>query len=330
VSQGTTHLAVSTREQVLREIAAGERFVVVSHERPDGDALGSLVAMQGVLRALGKDSIIVIPPEDFPLPHEYRFFALDGLATEAPADLELRTAIFLDCGNLERTRLAALREVETIVNIDHHHDNTRFGTVNHVVEEASSTAELVWDLLPGLGVELTPQIAEALYVGLVTDTGRFSYENTTPRAHLMAAELIEAGVDVAATYRQIYEGVPFEKLELLARALTSVARFDEGRLTVAMLTAADFEETGADASHAEGIIDQVRTVAGTKVAVLIRDVDGEQDGSGGRRVSLRATDDDVDVSAIARAFGGGGHRRAAAFSSDLEPAALIDALRAHM
>jgi phosphoesterase RecJ-like protein len=327
VSQGTTPLAVSTREQVLREIAAGERFVIVSHERPDGDALGSLVAMQGVLRALGKDSVIVIPPEDFPLPHEYRFFALDGLATDAPADLATRAAIFLDCGNLERIQLPALRDVETIVNIDHHHDNTRFGTVNHVVEEASSTAELVWDLLPGLGVELTPQIAEALYVGLVTDTGRFSHENTTPRAHVMAAELIEAGVDVAATHRQIYEGVPFEKLKLLARALASVTRFDDGRLTVAMLTAADFEETGADASHAEGIIDQVRTVVGTKVAVLIRDVD-DRDGHGGRRVSLRATDDDVDVSAIARAFGGGGHRRAAAFSSDLEPAALIDALRA--
>jgi phosphoesterase RecJ-like protein len=323
-------LAISTREQVLREINAGERFVLVSHERPDGDALGSLVAMQGVLRALDKDSVIVIPPDDFPLPHEYRFFALDGLATDAPADLATRTAIFLDCGNLERTQLPALRDVEPIVNIDHHHDNTRFGTVNHVVEEASSTAELVWDLLPGLGVELTPQIAEALYVGLVTDTGRFSYENTTPRAHVMAAALIEAGVDVAATYRQIYEGVPFEKLELLARALASVTRFDEGRLTVAMLTAADFEQTGADASHAEGIIDQVRTVAGTKVAVLIRDVDGGHDGHGGRRVSLRATDDDIDVSAIARAFGGGGHRRAAAFSSDLEPAALIDALRARM
>jgi phosphoesterase RecJ-like protein len=109
-----------------------------------------------------------------------------------------------------------------------------------------------------------------------------------------------------------------------------VKRFDEGRLTVAMLTAADFEETGADASHAEGIIDQVRTVAGTKVAVLIRDVDGGHDGHGSRRVSLRATDDDVDVSAIAHAFGGGGHRRAAAFSSELEPAALIDALRARM
>jgi phosphoesterase RecJ-like protein len=329
MSPGTAPLAVSTREQVLAEIRAGERFVVVSHEHPDGDALGSLVAMQGVLRALGKDSVIVIPPEEFPLPHEYRFFALDGLCTGAPADLERRTAIFLDCGNLERIQVPALRDVETIVNIDHHHDNTRFGTVNHVVEEASCTAELVWDLLPGLGVELTPQIAEALYVGLVTDTGRFSYENTSPRSHVMAAELLEAGVDTARMFRQIYEDVPIEKIELLARALASVERFDDGRLTVATVTAADFAATGADASHSEGIIDQLRAVAGTKVAALIREV-GDADHRGVRRVSLRATDDEVDVSAIARAFGGGGHRRAAAYSSDLELGELIDAIRARV
>ena len=329
MSPGTTPLAVSTRDRVLAEIRAGERFVLVSHEHPDGDALGSLVAMQAALRALGKDSVIVIPALDFPLPQEYRFFVLDGLCTDAPEDLDGRTAIFLDCGYIERIQCAALRDVEPLVNIDHHHDNTRFGTVNHVVEEASCTAELVWDLLPGLGVDLTPQIAEALYIGLVTDTGRFSYENTTPRAHQMAAELIAAGVDVAAAYRQIYEGVPLEKLELLARALASIVRYDDGRVTVAMLTTADFADTGADASQAEGIIDQIRTVAGTKVAVLVRETDSK-DRRGVRRVSLRATGDEVDVSAIARAFGGGGHRRAAAFSSDLDPAELIDAIRARV
>jgi phosphoesterase RecJ-like protein len=325
----TTPLALATREDVLRAIRDGEHFVLVTHEHPDGDALGSIVAMQAVLRALGKDSVLVIDPQEFPLPQEYRFFALDGLATEPPADLAGRTAIFLDCGNLERTPFAALRLAEPLLNIDHHHDNTRFGTVNHVVEDASCTAELIWDLLPDLHVELTTQIAEALYVGLVTDTGRFSYENTTPRAHLMAAELIEAGVDPAALYRQIYEGVPAEKLALLARALSGMARFDDGRVIVAMLTAADFAASGADASHAEGVIDQIRTVAGTKVAVLIRETSGA-DARGVRRVSLRATDDEVDVSAIARAFGGGGHRRAAAFSSDLAPAELIDAIRARV
>ena len=329
MSEATASNAVGAREQVLRELRDGERFVLVSHEHPDGDALGSLVAMHGVLRALGKDAVIVIAPEEFPLPQEYRFFALDGLCTGAPADLDRRTAVFLDCGNLDRIPIAELRDTEPLLNIDHHHDNTRFGTVNLVVEDASCTAELVWDLARGLGVELTPQIAEALYVGLVTDTGRFSYENTTPRAHLMAAELIEAGVDVAAIYRQIYEGVPLAKLELLARALASVRRFDDGRVTVAVLSAEDFEATGSDDNHAEGIIDQLRTVAGTKVAVLIRDV-CTQGRRGGRKVSLRATDDEVDVSAVARAFGGGGHRRAAGFSSELDTGALVSAIRAQV
>ena len=142
----------------------------------------------------------------------------------------------------------------------------------------------------------------------------------------MAGELIGAGVDVARIYRQIYEGVPLEKLELLARALASIVRFDDGRVTVATLNAEDFEATGAEDSHSEGIIDQLRTVEGTKVAVLVRD-SGRR---GARKVSLRATDDEVDVSAIARLFGGGGHRRAAGFSSDLETPELVSAIRAQI
>jgi phosphoesterase RecJ-like protein len=324
-----TSVALHTREQVLRQIRTGERFAVVTHENLDGDALGSLVAMQGVLRALGKDTVIVIATEEFPLPPEYRFFELDGLCTEAPDDLDRRTAIFLDCGNLDRNPLAALRDAEPLLNIDHHHDNTRFGTVNHIVEEASCTAEIVWDLMRGLGVPVTPTIAEALYVGLVTDTGRFSYENTGPRAHLMAAELIEAGAEVAKLHRRIYEDVPFAKLELLGRALASVRRFDDGSVAVAVLSAEDFAATGAEDSYAEGIVDHLRAVRGTKVAALIRDV---RTGchTGARKVSLRATDDDVDVSAIARAFGGGGHRRAAGFSSELAVGELIDAIRARV
>jgi phosphoesterase RecJ-like protein len=323
----TTSVALDTREQVLREIRAGERFAVVTHENLDGDALGSLVAMHAVLRALGKDAVVVIAPEEFPLPPEYRFFALDGLLTEVPEDLDTRTAIFLDCGNLDRNPLAALREAEPLLNIDHHHDNTRFGTVNHIVEEASCTAEIVWDLMRGLGVGLTTSIAEALYVGLVTDTGRFSYENTTPRAHRMAAELLEAGIDSAGLYRQIYEGVPFAKLELLARALSSTRRFDDGRLAVAVLSSEDFAASSAEDSYAEGIVDHLRAVRGTKVAALIREVLSGCH-SGARKVSLRASDDEVDVSAIARTFGGGGHRRAAGFSSELSTAELIDAIRA--
>jgi len=321
----TANLA-ATRALVLAHLRDDERFVLAAHENPDGDALGSLVAMQGVLTALGKDSAMFISPGDLPLPREYRFFALDGLITSPPTDIARRTVIFLDCGNIDRNSASVLREGAHLLNIDHHHDNTRFGSVNDVVADASCTAEIVWDLMHGLGVDATPAVAEALYVALVTDTGRFMYENTGPRAHLMAAELIEAGVDVAGVYRQLYEGLPEGKLTLLALALGQLQRYDDGELTLATLSAADFERADAEESYSEGIIDQLRALQGTKVAALVRELpSGERKGQ--HKVSLRATDDDVDVSIIARAQGGGGHRRAAGFTTTREPQELIAFLR---
>ncbi len=321
--------------------------MLAAHESPDGDALGSLVGMQGLLSALGKDSQMFIAEDDLPLPLEYRFLKLDGLIAEPPADIAGRTVVFLDCGNIDRNSASVLQEGRHLLNIDHHHDNTRFGTLDYVVPRASCTAEIVWDLMHGLGVGPTPEVARALYIGLITDTGRFMYENTTPRAHEMAGELIAAGVDVQDVYRRLYEDMPEAKLALLARALEGMRRFDAGALTVAALSAADFERTGADDSFAEGIIDHLRAVQGTKLAALVRELGdggggahgpGGADGESGeegraraegvrRKVSLRATDDDVDVSKIARAQGGGGHRRAAGFTTMLEPDALIEFLR---
>ncbi|MDP9346447.1 MAG: DHH family phosphoesterase [Actinomycetota bacterium] len=315
------------RERLLDELHEGERFVLVTHENPDGDALGSLVAMQGLLRALGKDSVMFMAADEFPLPYEYRFFDLDGLQSTPPDDLDERTVVFLDCGNIDRNPADAFKADDTrILNIDHHHDNTRFGTVNHVVAGASCTAEIVWDLMRELGVEATTEIAEALYVGLVTDTGRFMYENTGTRAHVMAAELIEAGIDVHALYRRLYEDMPFAKLELLSRALGSVERFDDGRLTYTFLSRADFEESGSEESYSEGIIDHLRSVEGTKVAVLAREL-APNGRPGRKKVSLRATDGSVDVSVIARAGGGGGHRQAAGFSTQLGDDELVAFLR---
>jgi phosphoesterase RecJ-like protein len=203
----------ATREQVLEELRSADKLIVVTHENVDGDALGSLIAMQEILVAQGRDSLMFIDASEFPLPNEYEFFTLSGLVSAPPEDLEQRTIVFLDCGNLERNPAVAFRRPGAhIVNSDHHHDNTRFGTVNYVLPEASCTAEIVWDLMHGLGVEPTLHIAEALYVGLITDTGRFMYENTGPRAHEMAADLIEAGVDVHEIYRRVYKGVPFGQL----------------------------------------------------------------------------------------------------------------------
>ena len=322
-------LTLDARKAVLTAIHAKERFLLVTHERPDGDALGSLVGMQALLRGLDKDSVMLIAPEDFPLPAEYRFFSLDGLVTAPPEDLAQRAVVYLDCGNLDRNAVVVPDGGEALINIDHHHDNTRFGTINYVVEDASCTAEIVWDLMHVAGVDLTTEVAEALYVGLVTDTGRFSYENTTIRAHAMAVELIAAGVDVAEMYRRIYEGIPLAKLELLARALSTVALYSDGRLAVAVLQTADFEATGAEDSHGEGIIDHLRALEGVKVAVLIRELGGVG-RRGQQKVSLRATDNDIDVSLIARTHGGGGHRRAAGFTSGLSTAELIDAIRSQV
>jgi phosphoesterase RecJ-like protein len=310
----------TTREQVLDDIRAGERFLIVTHENPDGDALGSLVATHGALKALGKDVLMFLAERDFPLPYEYRFFRFDDLVTAPPGDLADRTVIFLDCGNADRSPIDA--GAAHVLNIDHHHDNTRFGTVNHVVADASCTAEIVWDLMGALGVPPSREIAEALYVGLVTDTGRFMYENTGRTAHIMAADLIAQGVDVERIYRRLYEGMPFAKLELLGRALERVVRYDDGALAFTHVTADDFDETGAEESYTEGIVDHLRSVEGTKVAVLVRE------RPHGRKASLRATDGTVDVSAIARAQGGGGHRRAAGFSTDKPIDEIVAFLRA--
>src|SRR5256714_912309 len=152
---------------------------------------------------LGNDSIIFMSAPTSPRPHEYQHLPLQDVRNEPPPDMDERTAVFLDCGNIDRMPVDFLqREGQHILNIDHHHDNTRFGTVNLVVPEASCTAEIVWGLMGPLGVRPTRTVAEALYVGLITDPGRFMYENTGRQAHVMAADLIDAGVDVHEMYRR--------------------------------------------------------------------------------------------------------------------------------
>ena len=298
------------REQVLERLRLDKRFVLAAHESPDGDALGSLVGMHGLLDALGKDTVMFVAPGDLPLPYEYRdFFHLEGVIQKPPADVAERTVVFLDCGNIDRNSAPALQRGRHVLNIDHHHDNTRFGTVDYVVPGASCTAEIVWDLYDGLGVGASMPIARALYIGLITDTGRFMYENTGPRAHVMAAELIDAGVDAQEVYRRLYEEMP--EARSLASALERMQRFDSGELTVAALSAADLRKLEAQDSFAEGIVDHLRAVQGTKVAALVRELGSGRRG-GQHKVSLRASDDDVDVwrSPAARPEVGTGARRA--------------------
>jgi phosphoesterase RecJ-like protein len=313
----STPTATKAIEQVAEELRARDRFLLTAHEGPDGDALGSLLGMHHLLKGLGKDSVMFMAAKEFPLPIEYRFLPLEEVFHEPPADMADRTVIFLDCGNIDRMPVDFLAsDGSRIINIDHHHDNTLFGDVNLVDTDASCTAEIVYEIARLLGVKVGKEMASALYVGLVTDTGKFMYENTDARTHRIAAEMIEAGVEVDDTYRRLYEHVPIEKLRLISRALDGIQRHCDGCLVLTYITAADYEATGAGEEMTEGIIDHLRSVEGAKVAALIRDL-GDR-GRAARKVSLRSSGGDVDVSAIARAHGGGGHKRAAGFSTDLE------------
>src|SRR6266581_7234291 len=210
----------SDLQAVVASLREHERFLVVTHENPDGDALGSLLAMALALRQLGKDVVMYLAGEG-PLPAEYAFMQLDGLLRELPADMEERTLVAVDCAKADRMGpdTTPIDRAEFVIDIDHHHDNTRFGDLNLIVADASSTGELLRDVFRELGVELTPEIAEALYIALVTDTGKFQYSSTTPKSYRLAAELVEAGADVHRIFRRVYETVQFAKLKLLARAL---------------------------------------------------------------------------------------------------------------
>jgi phosphoesterase RecJ-like protein len=303
-------------EAVARAIREHDRFLVTTHENPDGDALGSLLATKLALESLGKDVVSWLSGEA-PLPEEYQFMALDELVRELPADSGERVLLAVDCANASRIGpgLDVVQRAPLTIDVDHHHDNTRFGDVNLIVDRASSTGEVLHDVFAELGVELTPEIAEALYIALVTDTGRFQYTNTSPRALRLAAELVEAGADIHRVFQAVYETIDFAKFKLIGKALERARVLEGGRLVISYLVREDFNELGAADAYAEGIIDSLRAIDGAEMAALIREPPRDDDAPA-RKVSLRASIDELDVSAIARKSGGGGHRQAAGFSSD--------------
>jgi phosphoesterase RecJ-like protein len=320
--QTTTEL-----EAVARAIREHDRYLLTTHENPDGDALGSILAAKLALESLGKDAVMYLYGQ-VPLPGEYGFMDMHELQRELPADAGERVLFALDCANesrLGRDYQELLANAPLVLDVDHHHDNTRFGVINAIVADASSTGEILRDLLGLLDVELTPEIAEALYIALVTDTGRFQYTNTTPKALRLAAELVESGANLHRVFQGVYESVEFAKLKLLARALERAQIYDGGRLIISFLLRDDFLEVGAVEPYSEGIIDYLRAVEGSDMAVLIREPPTR--GGPKHRVSLRSRSDELDVSVIARKSAGGGHRQAAGFSSELDLEDLIAFIR---
>ncbi|MHB8641918.1 MAG: DHH family phosphoesterase [Gaiellaceae bacterium] len=325
-SQATTTQRQADLAAVVEALRAHDRFLVTTHENPDGDALGSLLATTLALRQLGKDAYMYLAG-GAPLPGEYSFMPLEELSRAVPGDAGERVLVAVDCAN--ESRLGPdpeiLQAAPFTIDIDHHHDNTRFGDVNLIVADASSTAEVLRDIFLELDVSLTPNIAEALYIALVTDTGRFQYTNTTPKALRLAAELVEAGADIHRVFQGVYENVQFAKLKLLARALDRAAVYEGGAVVISFLLRDDFSEVGAAEPYSEGIIDSLRAVEGAILSVLIREpprADGPT-----HRISLRSSSDELDVSAIARKRGGGGHRQAAGFSTEETVEEITEFLR---
>ncbi len=299
----------------------GRKVLVTTHRKPDGDAAGSMIGLTRILRGLGHD-VVMWHVEGPGLPDDLAWLlGPDEAVVGGPvADHEERLVVSVDAATSHRMTdddPSALGG--PIINIDHHHDNPMWGHYNFVDGGASSSAEMVVRVADALGAEITREVALPLYVGLVTDTGRFSYGSTGAQAHAVAARLIDAGVDPAAVFRRVYEGVPFGDVRLVGRALAGARSELEGRLIIAVITDDDVTEAGGQ--NSDGVVEALRAVAGAEVAAVIRQVHGAW------RVSVRSSGDSVDVSAIAALEGGGGHRAAAGFTSQRDPDAIIALIR---
>jgi bifunctional oligoribonuclease and PAP phosphatase NrnA len=304
-----------TPAEVADRLRDERHVLVLSHEAPDGDSLGSLSAFVLVCERLGIPYVAFVPGEG-PFPAEYEFLPRlrDAVRGEIPQVGPESTVYMLDCASLARGGCQSFGEGITLVTIDHHQDNPCSADLNLVVPEAASTSAILYEVFRAGRFPIDVQVAASLYVGLVTDTGRFQYANTSASAHRMAAELQDAGVDVAAISRQVYESVPLPKMRLLGRALEHLELKQGGAVITSWLIEDDFVTAAADEGHSEGIIDTLRQTRGARVAVLARErTRGDRLET---KVSLRSMDGAVDVAAIAALKGGGGHKQAAGFTTE--------------
>jgi len=298
---------LTREEQVAVEaMKTAGPVMVCSHINPDGDAIGSVIALTLALKAAGIEAVATLA-DDAPAPSTYSF--LDGFDLLVP-NAELgppQYFVALDTPSWERlgtARRLGMRAMGTLA-IDHHKDNERFAAYSLVEPDAASTGSIIWHMLPGLGVEPTPAIASACYVALMTDTGRFSYANTTAEALRDAAEMVEAGATPTGLYQRVYEERTPAALALLGRVLSRITLANRDRVAYSWMDEKDREETGATPEETENIIDVVRQTGGIVIAAFFK-VQGEN-----VKVSLRSKTRRFDVSAVAKDFQGGGHAAAA-------------------
>ncbi|HXI13474.1 MAG TPA: bifunctional oligoribonuclease/PAP phosphatase NrnA [Thermoanaerobaculia bacterium] len=290
-------------EDVANRIVSGRNFLITGHRNPDGDALGSGLALQRIIRKMGKTAEVVVR-DGFGktllnIPGAEGVTVSDSLPADYPQAYD---AIFtMECPELERSGFPVLPG--PVVNIDHHLGNTMYGEVNYLDIEAPSVGEMVLHVIRHLRVELDKDTATAIYVSLATDTGFFRYSNTTLRAFEAAQQLVRAGVNPGEVSLWINESLTAASVKLLGRCLNSLEISEDGKIATIELSQNFMSESGASPEDAEGIVNYGRTIDGVLVSALFKEVDG------GTRVSMRAKPA-VDVQAVAAKFGGGGHKAA--------------------
>ena len=294
-----------TLQAVVEALRAGHRFVVASHARPDGDAIGSQLALAGALRQLGKTALVVSRD---PLPAYCQSLpgASEVVFTER-VDGAFDAAVVLECGSLQRTELAGLDRYP-VINVDHHTGNTGYGAVNWFDESAAACGEMVFDIAADLGAELTTEIAAALYTAILTDTGSFQHGNITARTFDICRRVAAAGVSPAAAATRIYQQGSIGKVRLTGALLSGMELAGSGRVAVLHVDRRLLQQTGGDIDDLEGLVNLPLAAADVRAVALFKDLDDEV------RVSLRSKAS-IDVRAVAAAYGGGGHRNASGFTA---------------
>jgi phosphoesterase RecJ-like protein len=303
-------------------IDAAELTVISCHIHPDGDALGSALALHRALANAGREAVVSFS-EPFTVARQYQFLA--GLDRLVPPDQVPRSAdlfVCFDAGSLDRlgSLVDAFQAARRRLVIDHHASNTRFGDINLIDPASPASAVLCRELLRRLDLPLDQAIATSLYTGLVTDTGRFQYQATTPDTHRLAAELLAAGVKQYEVAKAVFETNDIRYLRLVADALGRIAQVPEASLVWTRVGLADLAAHGVDMEETEGLIDLVRTDGSSDVAAVLK-----EQPDGGHKVSLRSKGA-TDVGRLATSFGGGGHKYAAGYSTELDADAVVAAL----
>lgn len=300
---------------IIQQFNNSNKIIVVTHTHPDGDAIGSLIAMGMSLEALNKK--ITLYCESL-IPAVYRFLPEVHRVVNKIGNLNYDMAVILDCGDLSRVgqTVSYLEQIPVIVNIDHHVTNTRFGHLQLIDTSACATAEIVYRLIKQMGLPFSKSVATSIYTGILADTGSFRFSNTNKAAFAICQEMVEIGVDPHNIAQHVYGTYSLSRIKLLNLALDSIELSENGKLSIMTLTQKMFDETNTKPEDVDGLINYAQRIEDVEVAALIQEHhNGNENSRTTNRfhVSLRS-DGTFDVAAIAAMFGGGGHSSAAGFS----------------